>query len=436
MVEVEESNKNRNVKVVVLGDIGRSPRMQYQSLALGLNGYKVDILGYGESPVMQKIKESPQIYYHFMNPCPQIPIKFLNYIFKTIWQSINLLFLLFITRRADFLLVQNPPAVPTLIICWIYCRIIKAKLIIDWHNYAYTIMALSVSPKNILVKITKQVELFIGQRADYNFCVSKAMQDDLLQNWNIRATVLYDKPSDHFKTISLEEKHSFIKKLGKKYALFRDTSNELNTVFTEVIDGHIYLKDNRPAFIVSSTSWTEDEDFSILFNVLQEYNDSIGKGNVNNLPNLLCVITGKGPLKEHYINKIAERSWEYVSVLTPWLELEDYPKLLASADLGISLHTSSSGVDLPMKVVDMFGCCLPVLAFDFKSLPELVKDGKNGFVFFNDVQLFRLLTECFNSFPNNENINKKFKSFKEELNEFQKIRWMDHWIDKANPIFN
>jgi beta-1,4-mannosyltransferase len=116
--------------------------------------------------------------------------------------------------------------------------------------------------------------------------------------------------------------------------------------------------------IISSTSWTEDEDFGILLNALQQY-DKMADAESSKLPNLVCVITGKGPLKEHYLGIISKITLKHVEICTPWLEAEDYPILVGSADLGICLHTSSSGLDLPMKVVDMFGCGVPVCAYTF-----------------------------------------------------------------------
>lgn len=114
--------------------------------------------------------------------------------------------------------------------------------------------------------------------------------------------------------------------------------------------------------------------------------------NSSDYPPLVCVITGKGPLKNYYSQIIRTKRWQHVEVCTPWLEAEDYPKLLgkiealifivvyfingfvylASADLGVCLHTSSSGLDLPMKVVDMFGCGLPVCAVEYSWLVILI----------------------------------------------------------------
>jgi len=40
-----------------------------------------------------------------------------------------------------------------------------------------------------------------------------------------------------------------------------------------------------------------------------------------------------------------------------------------------------------MKIVDMFGCHLPVCALNFACLPELVCDGHNGLIFNNSKEL-------------------------------------------------
>lgn len=70
------------------------------------------------------------------------------------------------------------------------------------------------------------------------------------------------------------------------------------------------------------------------------------------LPRLLFLVTGKGPQRAAYTEGMRRLDLQRVAFRTAWLEAADYPLLLGSADLGVCLHTSSSGFDLPMKVSD------------------------------------------------------------------------------------
>jgi len=101
------------------------------------------------------------------------------------------------------------------------------------------------------------------------------------------------------------------------------------------------LRSDRPAILVSSTSWTPDEDFSVLLDALDIYErratticaENKKTGIKKNLPKLLVIITGKGPLKEKYMNEIAElqKQWTWIRCISLWLEAKDYPILLGKS---------------------------------------------------------------------------------------------------------
>ncbi|KAF1745289.1 hypothetical protein MXB_1420 [Myxobolus squamalis] len=70
-----------------------------------------------------------------------------------------------------------------------------------------------------------------------------------------------------------------------------------------------YLWKNT-ALIVSSSSWTDDEDFDILLLALKEYDNKIHK---LQLPSILCIITGKGCNKDDFMWK--ESQTKFMGVL-------------------------------------------------------------------------------------------------------------------------
>lgn len=135
---------------------------------------------------------------------------------------------------------------------------------------------------------------------------------------------------------------------------------------------------------------------------------------------IVVVITGKGPLKDSFMNEwksIQQNERErlqYISLTSLWLESTDYPLLLSCADLGICLHTSSSGLDLPMKILDMFGSGIPVCAYYYPTLPELVKNGENGIIFrgHSDLaaHLYRLYCESPYDVRTEDELNKMRKN--------------------------
>src|SRR4051794_24568039 len=128
--------------VVVGGDAGRSPRMQYHARALAASGVDVDLVGYDGVPVPRFIADTPRIRVHRLAE-PRLRFKadrrskiifgFLATIDATI-AAIRLLAALLTLGKFDLLLVQNPPSLPTLQVARLVCRLRGARFVIDWHN--------------------------------------------------------------------------------------------------------------------------------------------------------------------------------------------------------------------------------------------------------------------------------------------------------------
>lgn len=425
-----EVNVRKSVCVIVLGDLGHSPRMNYHTLSLAKAGFHVNFIGYSESTLSSEITSNPNITVIPLQKMPEwvyhLP-RILVYILKAIFQCLSLWFSLPFFSSPSHLLLQNPPGIPALPAAWLYCVLHRSKLVVDFHNYTYSILSLALKSNHPLVRFTSFVEKLFGAKCDSALCVTRAMQEDLAEHWDVQATVLYDRPPSIFHPIDTQIRHKLFSKLSETYSVFKGTDPN-SSVFTETDGEKFSLRKDRPALLVSSTSWTEDEDFSVLLEALTKYEASESP-----LPPLVCVITGKGPMKEMYCQKIASSGFKRVSVVTPWLEVEDYPSMLAAADLGVCLHTSSSGMDLPMKVVDMFGSGLPVAAIHYNCLHELVKDGINGVVFKDGEELAGILVDLFAGFPGQ--VNPRLSKFRDNLEEFRNLGWEENWTLNALPLF-
>lgn len=440
----------RTTQVVVLGDIGRSPRMQYHAISLAKHGAKVYLIGYQgelslvhtdptihpppiqhtytpahaspESELHPDITSNPLITIIPLNPTPSFlrpstPLLFpLLAPLKALHQALTLYIALgYTSPPARYMLVQNPPSIPTLLIASVISFLRNTDLVIDWHNFGYSILALKLGASHPLVTISAWYEKLFAQFAAYHITVTYAMARVLNQEYRVAAKTLHDRPAAIFRPITPLERSSFLSRLP-------ETKDLAQT-----------LQSGSAKLIVSPTSWTPDEDFALLLSALESYSKK-STTTKPSLPHILAIITGKGPQQPHYLSLIsklnAESRLSNVTIRTAWLTPEDYALLLGAADLGVSLHTSSSGVDLPMKVVDMFGAGLPVVGWGkFEAWPELVKEGINGRGFGGAEELVGQLVELFGGEKGG------LGKLKEGAMEESANRWDDEWDRVGGKLF-
>jgi beta-1,4-mannosyltransferase len=410
--------------------------MQYHALALASSLAEVDVVGYAGSTPHPAVQGHGHISWHFLRlpsllgrPDPPRWL-FLGYaLLKVLGECLQLSWLLLcVVRKPDVILVQNPPAIPTLLVALVMARVRRAKLVVDWHNFGYTMLALRLGQCHPVVRLARWYESTVGRYADAHLCVSQAMQAALGEYWGIAgASVLYDRPAACFAPTLPHVRQDLFHRLQ-------------DTIAFAIAEGQPEVTKGleRPALLVSPTSWTADEDFSMLLDAALQCDAMIraheeeAAGRL--FPHLLILITGKGPLRSHYEAQIARLALRKLHLRTLWLAAEDYARLLGAADAGICLHRSSSGLDLPMKLADMFGSGLPVCALDYgPCLAEQVQHGKNGLLFSTSEQLAAQLYTLFKDFPDDSPL---LNQLRRNVNALSCQRWADEWREVAQPVFS
>jgi len=396
--------------------------MRYHARALAANGVDVDLAGLEGTPLPRDITDDSRITVRRL-PNPRLKIRgelsgspyAVAGLFDALRIGFRLWRMLRTLPRPDLVLVQNPPAFPTLAVSWFALRRRGVRFVIDWHNLGYTLLQLRLGRWHPAVRLARWYERRDARMVDANLCVSRGLAAFLESRFDVtQAQVLYDRPASAFTPIERAERERF------RLALFARLGIRANTV----------------GFIVCPTSWTEDEDFDVVIEAVMRLEERIRGWEAGDagrrFPDLVILVTGDGARRAEFERRFAGLPARRIQLRARFLEPEDYPRVVGSADLGLCLHRSSSGLDIPMKIADLFGAGVPVCALDYGAcLAERVRHGDNGLLFSNGRQLADVLFELFEAFPADQKALERLRTGARKL---ARPTWEEGWTREARPV--
>lgn len=407
--------------VVALADLGRNARMCYHARGLAANEIDVDLVGLEGTPVSTAITGDRRITVHRIAPSTlrrRRGLTGIAYTIAALVDATRLGYRLWRTLRGlappALVIVQNPPQFPTLAVTRASLKRRGVRFIIDWHNLGYTVLQLRLGRWHPAVRFARWLERRDARRVDGSLCVSRALAAFLQSRFGVSgARVFYDRPAAVFAPVERPERERF------RQALFT----------------RLGIRGGVVGFIVCPTSWTEDEDFDVAVEAVVHLEDRIRgweAAAARRFPDLVILVTGDGARRAEFERRFAGLPARRVQLRARWLEPDDYPRVVGSADLGLCLHRSSSGLDIPMKVADLFGAGVPVCALDYGAcLAERVRHGDNGLLFSTARQLADVLFDLFETFPGEQPLLDRLRT---GARKSARPTWEEGWAREARPL--
>lgn len=397
----------RRAAVVVIGDLARSPRMCRQAASFAAEGWNVDVFACLDTPLTGELEESSALRIHALPASDGCGMSFTMALRQVFGLARGLR-----AAKPAVVMVQTPPAVHVLPLLLALCHRMHCRLAIDWHNFGWTILSLRIGRDTSLVRLSGWLERALAARAAVHLCVSQAMRARLLESPGVDAVVVRDRASGDFSRLVDAER------------------DQLRTELADVLPlsamERVALRDGSGRLLISATSWSRDEDLQMMLDALCLWSQ---RASGPPLPHLVVVVSGAGPLRMDFERRARSLALNGVSLHTVWLAAGAYPKLLAAADLGVCMHRSSSGVDLPMKIAEMLGVGLPVCAFDYgPCLREILVDGENGVLFRDASELMRAWYALFVQSP------QRLAELRRRIVTAARPTWHEEWRRQVLPL--
>lgn len=319
--------------------------------ALRDRGWRVTLAGYGPTPLPADLADDDMVRRWLIDAGPG----------GRLGAWLRLAMGLLGDGSWDAALVQNPPGFPALLAAWIGRRGRRAALVLDWHNAGAGLLR-----RRSLAGIYAWCERTTARLADVHWAVSAAFAATLAPR---RATVVHDRPSRRFVTLAqvTESRVAWWKRVWPDQPSPPDNAR----------------------WVVAPSSWTADENHAALLHVAEWWREHAADWRGSPVA---VIATGRGPGRAEFERTAATLGGGPVAIHFGWVPQGEYPALLAHADAGLCLHTSSSGLDLPMKLADFRGAGLPALVWGYGPvLAEVFREGDHGVIFRDEAGLSEAL---------------------------------------------
>ena len=254
-------------------------------------------------------------------------------------------------------------------------------------------------------------EIFFG-KGDINIVVSARMQEFLTKLYSLSIFdrlryAIYVACSSDLHTDSVSQVPAAGSIVGN-FIIFRDlplkTMKHLNkssfsiSKHEELVQKYwdILSKSIRESFIlIMSCSWSCDDDLEFFYAMLEIIFRKSNHEESDPSANIHFIVTGTGPSHHRFLQKLRNsriteleaiqeesnspsedsssctvhyRSQALTSIY--FHSYDGYLEALSRSHIGISLHRSSSMLDLPMKVVEYSSCGVPSIALDYPGMEE------------------------------------------------------------------